>query len=114
MKRRNEIVIPKRPPRRPAGHGGMNIVRQMDGVKEYVKEQIERSFNSEIVSDEEKIELLNLIDKQAFLRAKSILEEAAKRATALNQDHLIDTFENLYKKLNWLQLNYSGGAARNH
>ncbi len=114
MKRRNEIVIPKRPPRRPAGNGGMNIVRQMDGVKEYVKEQIERSFNSEIVSDEEKIELLNLIDKQTFLRAKSILEEAAKRATALNQDHLIDTFENLYKKLNWLQLNYSGGAARNH
>lgn len=104
MKRRNELVLPKRPPPRRGGIGGMNLVRQAEGLKEHIKEQVERCITPELMPDEERIRLLTLIDKQAYMQVRETLEETARRAASVNEDHLVSALENLCKKLTLLEM----------
>lgn len=105
MKRRNELVLPKHPPqRRGGGSGGMNLVRQAEGLKEHIKEQLERCISPELMPDEERIRLLTLIDKQAYMQVRETLEETARRAASVNEDHLVSALENLCKKLTLLEM----------
>lgn len=112
MKRRNERVLPKRPQqKRPVG-GGMNLARQTEGLKEQIKEQIERSIPPELMPDAERIRLMTLIDKQAYLRVREFIEETAKRAASLNEDHLISALDNLCKKLTLLEMASDGETTK--
>lgn len=104
MKRRNELVLPKRTPPRRGGIGGMYLVRQAEGLKEHIKEQVERCITPELMADEERIRLLTLIDKQAYMQVRETLEETARRAASVNEDHLVSALENLCKKLTLLEM----------
>lgn len=103
MKRRNGIVVPKKPvpPRRPGG--SINLQHEMNGIIASVKDQIERTVTCELLSDAKQIELLNLIDRHCFNQAKTIVEETAHRATELEFDrYIVERLQSLSQKLGYL------------
>ncbi|MFQ7078937.1 MAG: hypothetical protein ACLRSW_13920 [Christensenellaceae bacterium] len=61
--------------------------------------EAERLITNEILSEEKQIELLQAIDRHCFRQAQTIVEEAARYATAQNFEHLISDLDTLSKKL---------------
>lgn len=97
MKVRNKTVAPPRAiPRRP----GQFPNRQMDNTStDRLKEQAERAVG-ELLDADEKIRLLTLLDKNSYLKAIQLIDEATRRAAATEQEqHLVGALNEFKEKL---------------
>lgn len=110
MKKRNAIIVPRSRSHRSSYDSKMSITQQTENVKERIKELIERSINEELLSTDEKIYLLSLIDQNGFSKAKEIIAEVSKKALELNLDYTVNSLDDLTKRLSWIQYNYFGNA----
>lgn len=97
MKVRNKLVTPPRTtPRRPGAFPNRQM--DIDTQTELLKEQAERAVG-ELLDADEKIRLLTLLDKNNYLKAIQLIDEANRRADAMEQEHLKSALMDFKEKL---------------
>lgn len=97
MKRRNKLMLPAKPvPGK--RHANMSAAREADSELFEIKEIVERHITCELISDQEKIQLLNHIDNNRFTAALAIMDKAVRQANILSP-HISDTLELAHSKL---------------
>lgn len=98
MKMRNRLMVK---PKNPVSRRGEMLQRETEIRVEQIMELTERSLK-EILSDEERKNLLTLLKKKMYMQALKIIETANQRAIEVNMDHLVDSIDFLRRKIEQL------------